>query len=101
MQAWKQRTNARIARAANRLADGAPHAHIVVGFVVNRSGRIIEMGIVQSSGNPYIDGAALAVIRMAGPFSPLPSSYTGQILPLVQAINFVHRQPDRPARRGR
>jgi protein TonB len=80
MRAWRQHTTARIMRTAKRLAEAGLRGRVVICLAVNRSGRVVEATVLRSSGNTELDGAALAVVRMAGPFAPLPSIYPKAVL---------------------
>ncbi|WP_342710899.1 TonB family protein [Bradyrhizobium sp. B124] len=47
-------------------------ARVVLSFVLNRLGRVIELAIAESSGDPVYDEAALALLRRASPELPPP-----------------------------
>jgi len=52
----------------------------VVYFQVIRSGRVIELRIVQSSGIPAFDQACLQAIERSAPFPPLPREFRDEII---------------------
>lgn len=100
VRAWTQRTHARIARTARRLAS-APSGRPVVQFAVDRRGRLTGLRVIESSGNAHLDGAALAVVHMAAPFGALPSSYPRDIMSLVAPLRFENRTSDPGTTPGR
>jgi periplasmic protein TonB len=51
----------------------------VYGVAVDRSGRVLGMKLVQSSGVPAIDQAVGGMIRNSLPFPPLPANYPDQV----------------------
>lgn len=100
MRAWRQHTSARIKRMANRLADTGLRGQAIICLAVNRNGRMVETTVLRSSGNPELDGAALTVVRMAGPFAPLPSTYTKPVLAIGVPLNFRSAPSDFGAKRA-
>jgi len=60
-----------------------------VYFEVIKSGRVIDMRIIESSGIDDYDDAALAAIGRAAPFPPLPRKYLPEIIGLT--ITFANR----------
>ncbi|MCB1418792.1 MAG: TonB family protein [Notoacmeibacter sp.] len=44
----------------------------VVSFVVSRSGAVSGVSVARSSGSPVLDNAAVAAVRRASPFPPIP-----------------------------
>ena len=66
---------AKLRRAARGIPRGArlrAQRDVQVGFVVNASGGVGGVRIVQSSGSPDLDRAALDTVRRAAPFPPIP-----------------------------
>ncbi|OJU51665.1 MAG: hypothetical protein BGO03_18850 [Mesorhizobium sp. 61-13] len=57
-----------ISRAARSKARGDVH----VTFVVNAGGGVGGVSVVRSSGSPELDQAAIAMVRRAAPFPPIP-----------------------------
>lgn len=45
---------------------------VVVRFVIARDGRLLEAGILRSSGLPLLDKAMLDTVRAAAPYAPFP-----------------------------
>ncbi|WP_092147307.1 TonB family protein [Bradyrhizobium sp. NFR13] len=89
IRAWKQQVSMRIARSARRLADAGLHGRATICVAIDRNGRLVEITVLRSSGNSDVDGAALAVVRKAGPFPRLPRTYTKPVFAAGQIINFV------------
>lgn len=53
---------------------------VVVGFTVERSGRLTEIKVEDSSGKFMFDQAALRAVATAGPLPPLPDEYSKERL---------------------
>ena len=45
---------------------------VQVAFVVDAGGGVGGIRVIRSSGSPELDQAALAVVRRAAPFPPIP-----------------------------
>lgn len=60
-------------RGIPRSAISRARNDVQVSFVVNASGGVGSVRISRSSGSPELDSAALAVVRRAAPFPPIPS----------------------------
>jgi len=56
--------------AAARAA--GPHAAPIIEVAVASDGRLVDAQIRRSSGDPALDHAALAILRLASPFEPFP-----------------------------
>lgn len=48
------------------------HAYPVIEVAISASGRLVHAMIRRSSGDPALDQAALAILRLASPFAPFP-----------------------------
>lgn len=57
-----------------------PGQQPVAVFEIQRDGRITDLAISKSSGNPYYDIAALRAIREAAPFRELPEDFKAAFL---------------------
>ena len=62
----------RVARSLSRSAQASARNNAQVSFVVNTGGDVGTLRLVKSSGSPGLDEAALAIIRRAAPFPPIP-----------------------------
>lgn len=49
-------------------------------FIVGRTGEILASKVVKSSGVSILDDAAIAIVRGAGPFPPLPKDYPDTVI---------------------
>jgi TonB family protein len=49
------------------------NVNILVSFTLDRSGRVLDTSIVQSSGDPSFDAAALAMVRRSDPVPQPPA----------------------------
>jgi periplasmic protein TonB len=61
---------------------------VVVRFALNRQGDVVSSGITKSSGNEVLDEEALAILRRASPFPPLPATKSGAQDSFFGPINF-------------
>lgn len=59
-----------------------------VRFVVDRSGNVVDVELIQSSGLAATDEAAIAAIRAAAPFNPLPELYEAETLAIRFSFNY-------------
>lgn len=51
---------------------GKPAGNLVLTVGINRNGTIHDIAVIDSSGIPALDKAAIDIVRMAGPFPPIP-----------------------------
>ena len=58
-------------------------------FVIDRSGRLKEARVLQSSGSTILDNEALRAIRAAAPFGPFPSDWSERELRI--RARFIYR----------
>jgi periplasmic protein TonB len=63
---------------------------VVVRFVLNRAGAVIESAVTKSSGNDVLDREALQILRRASPFPPFPGAKPGPQDSYVAPVNFAH-----------
>ena len=63
---------------------------VVVRFVLNRAGAVIETAVTKSSGNDMLDRAALDILRRASPFPPFPEAKPGPQDSYVAPVNFAN-----------
>jgi protein TonB len=71
------------------LARGA-QGTVVVRFVLNRAGAVIESAVTKSSGNDVLDREALEILRRASPFPPFPAAKPGPQDSYVAPVNFAN-----------
>ncbi|MDR7032813.1 TonB family protein [Mesorhizobium sp. BE184] len=62
----------RAMRSLSRSTISKARRDVRVSFTVNASGGLSGVGIASSSGSPDLDQAALAIVRRAAPFPPIP-----------------------------
>jgi protein TonB len=55
-----------------RLESGESEGDLTVLFSVSRDGGLSGVGLIRSSGSSALDASALAAIKRAGPFPPMP-----------------------------
>ena len=63
----------RAVRSISRAARSKARSDVHVTFVVNAGGGVGGVSVVRSSGSPELDQAAIAMVRRAAPFPPIPS----------------------------
>jgi protein TonB len=69
-------------------ARGAQGA-VVVRFVLNRAGAVIESAVTKSSGNDVLDREALEILRRASPFPPFPAAKPGPQDIYIAPVSFA------------
>lgn len=62
----------RASRSISSSARGKARGDVRVSFTVTASGGLAGLRIASSSGSPELDKAALAIVRRAAPFPPIP-----------------------------
>jgi periplasmic protein TonB len=69
------------------------HGEIVVRFTVNRDGSVSDLSVVQASGSPFLDEAALAIIRRAAKaFPSIPVSLAPDRISYAVPIHFKEKR---------
>jgi periplasmic protein TonB len=63
---------------------------VVVRFVLNRAGAVIESAVTKSSGNDVLDREVLEILRRASPFPPFPAAKPGSEDSYVAPVSFAH-----------
>ncbi len=76
------------------------NAKVKVTFVLNRTGKVLSSGIIQSSGDAGFDEAALAMIKRSDPVPPPPAGLTDDQFPFSIEVTFTPAgsKPGRTAR---
>jgi periplasmic protein TonB len=62
---------------------------VVVRFVLNRAGAVIESAVTKSSGSDVLDREALEILRRASPFPPFPAAKPGERDSYIAPVNFA------------
>ncbi|MGL5804140.1 MAG: TonB family protein [Xenococcaceae cyanobacterium] len=66
--------------------------YTVLAFAIERSGKISQLKVVETSGDEQVDRDALEAIQKAAPFSNLPQSYPSDRLEITFSFNIYIRQ---------
>lgn len=85
---WRGAIMARINRYKRHPGGGASGTSTIV-FAINRSGKILSVRLVRSSGNGALDRAALSLGRRMGSLPPPPAKLAGTRFTLPVSIRFV------------
>ncbi|MDA9548961.1 hypothetical protein ACM43_31825 [Bradyrhizobium sp. CCBAU 45321] len=92
-QAWKARLSAHIAKSRLFPAQALGQTgEAKVGFVVDRSGKLVSRGLAASSGSRLLDDAALEIVARAQPFPEPPSELKEETFHFLIPIVFKGRQ---------
>jgi clan AA aspartic protease (TIGR02281 family) len=71
----------------------AIHQHeegtVIISFTIDRNGRVADKRILQGSGSPTLDKAALDIVDRSQPFPLIPASYPLKQLTLSLPISFT------------
>jgi TonB family protein len=63
---------------------------VVVRFVLNRAGDVIESAVTKSSGNDVLDREAIAILQRASPFPAFPAAKPGTQDTYIAPVSFAH-----------
>jgi protein TonB len=63
--------------------------NVVVRFVLNRVGEVVESAVTKSSGNDVLDREALEILRRASPFPAFPAAKPGARDIYFAPVNFA------------
>ncbi len=66
--------------------DAGRHSSPVIEVAIDSQGRLLKAAIQRSSGDPELDQAALAILRLASPFDPFPP----QLARRYRVLHFVY-----------
>lgn len=58
---------------------------------IDRSGRVLDRAVVETTGEQVLDQAALDMVRRANPFPAVPSEYSGETFEFVAPIQYRMR----------
>jgi protein TonB len=67
-------------------------AIVTVSLVLNRQGKVLSVGIFQSSGDPAFDEAAISTIRRSDPLPRPPSELRDEQFSYVLPMSFIDRK---------
>lgn len=67
-------------------------AKVVVSFVLDRTGHVLSTGIVQGSGDPSFDAAALAMLQRSDPVPPPPPLVADEGLTFTLPVIFYVKE---------
>jgi protein TonB len=95
--AWGRAVHDRVAKFYF-IPSSAKHASgvVMVHFIVRRSGRLNRSEVSKSSGNEWLDRAALAMVRNAVPLPPLPERMHAARADVEMPIGFNAQRDDHP-----
>jgi len=62
---------------------------VVVHFVLNRAGEVMESAVTKSSGNEVLDREAIEILRRASPFPAFPAAKPGAQDTYIAPVNFA------------
>lgn len=62
---------------------------VKISFIIDKSGKVIEKTIAQSSGYKRLDAAALKTLTKANPFPPIPDSIGKDTISLIIPVNYT------------
>ena len=62
---------------------------VVVRFVLNRAGEVIESAVTKSSGNDVLDREAVEILRRASPFPAFPAAKPGAQDVYIAPVSFA------------
>jgi protein TonB len=90
MRAWSDR----VQRVGNlnypeRARQNKLYGDLLLTVGINRDGSIHSITVIQSSGHAILDEAAERIVRLAGPFPPLPASAKADELYITRTWEFL------------
>lgn len=84
LSSWLKKHKRYPRRAKKRKQEGT----VKIRFTINRSGKLIDYKIIESSGHPLLDKAAENMLKKSAPMPQLPNTFTGQLLSLEIPVAF-------------
>ncbi|MGH8642960.1 MAG: energy transducer TonB [Gammaproteobacteria bacterium] len=95
MEAWR----AKVERVGNLNYPDEARARKLAGSLIldvglRSDGRVVEMTLRRSSGEPILDQAAMRIVELASPFSPFPEDIRGEVdvLHITRTWQFLYSQ---------
>ena len=70
---------------------------LLLDVAIDKKGNLKGVKILRTSGNPVLDGAAINIVKLAAPFSPLPEKVTEDtdILHITRTWKFTNEKQDK------
>lgn len=67
---------------------------LILDVALRSDGRVVEMTLRRSSGEPILDQAAIRIVELASPFSPFPDDIRGEVdvLHITRTWQFLYSQ---------
>lgn len=67
---------------------------LLLDAAIDREGKVKGIKILRTSGNPVLDNAAINIVKLASPFSPLPEKITAEtdILHITRTWKFSNKK---------
>jgi len=62
---------------------------VIISFVLNRKGELMEIGILKGSGSRSLDKATITAVRQANPFGELPGDISNEPLKITGRFRYV------------
>ena len=91
LEGWRRKIeqvgNLHYPEQANRLGI---YGDLKLKVAINKTGELVSVEILESSGKEVLDQAALQIVRLSAPFEPLPDTIreTADVLEIVRLWNF-------------
>ncbi|MEO5377040.1 MAG: energy transducer TonB [Magnetococcus sp. DMHC-6] len=67
------------------------HGSLFIAFTINKEGQLEKIELIRSSGSPILDQAALAAVKNAAPFPPLPNSWNLDRVRIKTTFEYIMR----------
>jgi protein TonB len=79
-------------RFYSRSPENVPRGLVVTRMTIARDGRLLDVGLVKSSGFPNLDNAVVETIRQASPFAPLPGAIAQDRKTFIVPVNYTRER---------
>jgi TonB family protein len=89
---WAKKLSAYFEQHKRYPADKNKSATVTVSFVLDRAGKVMSVGVQQSSGDAVFDDAAVAMVRRSDPVPAPPAGLTDDRLSFALDVNFNKRK---------
>jgi protein TonB len=89
MEAWKQHIeHVGNSHYPEQLRSARLFGQVVMTAAIAKNGELLEAKVEMSSGSDEIDSAALAIVKLASPFKPIPTDDDLDILYITRTWSF-------------